>query len=283
MKKFYAIALFVFGFGFAKAQLTLHCDSILQTSTCAGGNVIVPFTVSGGNYSFGNVFTAQLSDMWGSFANPVNIGSVTWFTSGLIFATIPANTNFGFLYRVRIISSNPADTSNNSPNTLVITQVAQLNTIIATPNDTACNGDTVTLYAVNPASSYSWSTGDTTQSIQVTQSGIYTVTTTDFLTCQSSTEDTIIFMPCTGITENSGATTFEIFPNPAQDQLTIRSGKPFEHTTLTLYNALGQMQRSHKLQAVTEQRIDVHELPPGMYFVVIEAEGLRLTRRLLLQ
>src|ERR1043166_316650 len=112
---------------------TVTCDAVLQPSTCAVGNVIVPYTVTGGNFTFGNVFTAQLSDIWGQFNNPVNIGSIPWIGSGIIFATIPSNANFSIFYRIRIIASNPMDTSNTSPNPIFVTQVAQLNQIVATP------------------------------------------------------------------------------------------------------------------------------------------------------
>jgi hypothetical protein len=281
MKKIYLFFLLAFAVNTAQAQLTLHCDSILQTSTCAGGNVIIPFTVSGGSFNFGNTFTAQLSDNWGSFANPVNIGSIFWFSSGVIFAQIPANANFGFLYRVRIISSNPADTSNTSPNTLIVTQVAQLNTIVATPGDTACVGDTVTLFAVNPATSYSWSTGDTTQSIQVTQPGTYSVTTTDFLTCQSTTADTIVFQVCSGIGETAAtANQLLLYPNPAESELVIRCntiGSGDE--TIRITNMLGQELSARKTNSTTpgEIRFDIRALPPGLYSIVIEQpDGSRL-------
>lgn len=281
MKKIYLFFLLVFAAHTANAQLTLHCDSILQTSTCAGGNVIVPFTVTGGNFNFGNTFTAQLSDNWGSFANPVNIGSIFWFSSGVIFAQIPANANFGFLYRVRIISSNPADTSNTSPNTLIVTQVAQLNTIVATPGDTACVGDTVTLFAVNPASSYSWSTGDTTQSIQVTQPGTYSVTTTDFLTCQSTTADTIVFEVCSGIAEiMSPDQQLFLYPNPAEDELFIRLTAAGTGTEIVRFtNMLGQELTARKINSTVagEIRFDISAFPPGLYSVVIEQhDGNRL-------
>lgn len=283
MKKLYVLFSLLFSAAIAQAQPAVACDSILQTSTCAGGNVIVPFTVTGGNFNFGNTFTAQLSDNWGSFANPVNIGSVPWFTSGVIFATIPSNANFGFLYRIRVIASNPSDTSNTSPNTLIVTQVAQLNTILANPGDTACTGDTVTLFAVNPASAYSWSTGDTTQSITVTQGGVYTVTTTDFLTCQSTTSDTIAFVACTGFAEHTNATALDVFPNPADDQLTLKwTSAQAADAQLSFYNALGQLElrSAMHLQANSETSVNVSALPQGIYFLVLESDGVRITRRI---
>ncbi|TND07981.1 MAG: fibronectin type III domain-containing protein [Bacteroidetes bacterium] len=285
MKKISALFLLLFPVSFIQAQSTVTCDSIIQTSTCAGGNVIIPFTVSS-NFNFGNTFTAQLSDNWGSFANPVNIGSSFWFTSGVIFGTIPVSANFGFLYRVRIISSNPVDTSNSSPNTLVVTQVAQLNTIFANPGDTACTGDTITLFAVNPASAYSWSTGDTTQSIQVTQSGVYSVTTTDFLTCQSTTSDTITFVSCVGIPENKNDAAFEIYPNPADDRITLKwTNKPAGDLTVRIFNIFGQDERAGKPLALpgNEYQVDISGLSGGIYFLTAENDGVRTVRKFLVK
>ncbi|MCH8318934.1 MAG: hypothetical protein IIA88_10660, partial [Bacteroidetes bacterium] len=69
------------GFGFnpkCSAQLSITTDTVLQTSFCAGGTVIIPYTVSGGSYNFGNVFTAQLSELidpfclLDTFSNPID-------------------------------------------------------------------------------------------------------------------------------------------------------------------------------------------------------------------
>ena len=52
----------------------------LTGSYCAGTALSVPFTAS--NFAAGNVFTAQLSDAAGSFASPVNIGTLAGLASG---------------------------------------------------------------------------------------------------------------------------------------------------------------------------------------------------------
>jgi len=59
--------------------------------------------------------------------------------------------------------------------------------ISASPNDSVCQGTTVTLTEDGgDAVSWSWSTGGSTQSIQVTSGGTYSVTITDTYGCQSS-------------------------------------------------------------------------------------------------
>lgn len=69
----------------------------------------VDFT-SVGDFNVGNTFTAQLSDEIGSFAFPVNIGTLALDgtdPSGTINITIPSGTISGTGYRIRIISDNP--------------------------------------------------------------------------------------------------------------------------------------------------------------------------------
>ncbi len=282
--KIFATLLFSLLTLFVVAQPSVHCDTVIQTSTCAGGNVIVPFTVTGGNFSFGNVFKAQLSDWLGGWSNPVQIGQITWFTSGFIYATIPINTNFSIFYRIRVIATNPMDTSNISPNPVYITTIAQLNTIIENPlQKYICPGDSLTLTAVNIATSYSWSTGDTTQSIVVHGPGIYTVTTTDALTCQSTTSDTI-YTSCTGLTEYELRNSMNIFPNPAEDRFTIqwRSTSPIT-ADFSLSNTLGEVVLRTKLDLVTDKTIDISSLDAGIYFLQVESDGVRFTKKLVIR
>ncbi len=179
MKKIILVLFVVFISGILSAQ-TITTSAPLQTSLCAGGNVVVQYTTDG-NFGFFCNFTAQLSDMWGNFSNPVNIGTVP-INLGMIYGTIPANTPFGFNYRVRVVSDNPSVTGSVSPlPPIVIASVAISATIIPTPSTEVCEGNNINLWVVSNAE-YHWSTGDTTQSIEVDESGIYTVTVTNYVT-----------------------------------------------------------------------------------------------------
>lgn len=83
-----------------------------ETPLTASGTVA--FT-SSGTFNAGNVYTAQLSDASGSFANPVDVGTLSsTANSGSINITIPAATGSGTGYIIRIISDNPSTTGSNS-------------------------------------------------------------------------------------------------------------------------------------------------------------------------
>jgi hypothetical protein len=106
MRKFVLLTILIISASYAKA-LVITTGNIMGSPFCGGATVNVPYTVDvpAGN---GNVFTAQLSDKNGSFAVPVNIGTLAKKGSGTIVATIPLGTATGTKYRIRVISSNPA-------------------------------------------------------------------------------------------------------------------------------------------------------------------------------
>ena len=90
---------------------TINLAAAVQTGTisgspfCAGSAVAVPFTAYG-TIGSGNTYTAQLSNASGSFAAPVNIGTLSsTAASGTISATIPGGTVSGAGYRIQVIAS----------------------------------------------------------------------------------------------------------------------------------------------------------------------------------
>jgi gliding motility-associated-like protein len=122
-----------------------------------GSGPSIPFTVNQ-YFAPNNVFTAQLSDAGGSFANPVNIGSLTSNYSGSINTILPANTPFALGYRIRIISSSPALIS--ADNGIDITIIPKL-VISVTTNSPVCEGDTLQVYnTVQQGVHYDWAKND---------------------------------------------------------------------------------------------------------------------------
>lgn len=91
------------------------------SASAPNASVSVPFTTNG-VFNSGNTFTAQLSDVVGSFASPTNIGSVSGTTSGTISATIPANTPAGTAYRIRVIASDPVVFGSDNGSNLIVDQ-----------------------------------------------------------------------------------------------------------------------------------------------------------------
>ena len=86
--------------------------ALTDCTVTASGNVTFTST---GTFSVGNTYTAQLSNASGSFATPVNIGTITsTANSGTISVTIPGGTASGTGYMIRIVSDNPVVIGSNS-------------------------------------------------------------------------------------------------------------------------------------------------------------------------
>jgi len=169
-------------------ELTFSCFSALpidvawlNSPVCRGAELLIPYTLNTPVVG-ANVFTAQLSDANGNFANPTNIGTLTSTAAGTISATIPIGMPAGNAYRVRIISSSPVQIGNVNPNNIIINPTPiQPASIQSTNGATICaNGSTVLSIASQVGVSYSWllngqAVGANSNLIEVTNSGIYTI------------------------------------------------------------------------------------------------------------
>jgi|GEM_PF-1831870 len=127
----------------------LTTSAISGSPFCVGSGstaaVTVPFTLTGPDFTAGNVFTAQLSDASGSFAAPTNIGTLTGTTAGSISATIPGTITAGAGYRIRVVGNNPA--ANGAQNTVNLTVQS-----FAAPTvpDPSCGNSDASLSWTNP-------------------------------------------------------------------------------------------------------------------------------------
>lgn len=123
-----------------------------KTSFCPGDTVRINYKVTF-PFRVNNVFTAQLSNAAGSFASPVNIGSLAYNKDSFIVGTIPWSTPAGTGYRVRIVASAPADVSADNGVNLTVHSIP---TPTLNSNAPVCTGDTITLTATYPGGTFSW-------------------------------------------------------------------------------------------------------------------------------
>lgn len=254
----------------ASAQPTIATDSVIQTGTCAGSSVIVRYHTSG-SFSFGNVFTAQLSNAFGQFTTPVNIGT-SYFNLGFILATLPNNVQFGFLYRIRVVSSNPAVIGTPSLNTVLVTSTPFTATILATPGKTMCPGDTVTLTAGLPNATYLWSTGATTQAIKVTQVGSYWAKVTDPLGCVARDTVIVTLKPncTTGLSDPLVNGTFSVSPNPVSSKgVLFLNNISAEYKQLQLVDATGGIAAIITLGTSPRVELGRYHLGAGAYQLLL--------------
>ncbi len=203
------------GSSYTIIPLTITTNPV-STPLCKGASVNVPFTVGTCLFNAGNTFTAQLSDASGSFASPVNIGTLSGTTSGTIPAAIPVGTTDGFGYLIRVVGSNPSviGTTNSNGNITISTpmtySVSAVNQITGSisqncslPNAIleikinvtgSCSPQTITQFNFNTASS-------TNSAVDITKAKVYyTGQTQGFTTSQQFGGD--VFAPTGNFTVN---------------------------------------------------------------------------------
>lgn len=71
----------------------------------------------------------------------------------------------------------------------------------------------------------------------------------------------------TALGSNEGEIFFSIAPNPVSDVLTITAEKKEEPCTILFYNTIGEKKKEVVLQG--EQKVDISDLPDGVYFLRI--------------
>src|SRR5690606_34916481 len=129
-----------------------YADSLL----CSGQSITVPYTVYSPTYfQSGNTFTLQMSDATGSFASPIALAAQAGTTS-CSFTVIVPNVTPGTGYRIRVVSSNPVDSSNISLKPIIIGNVLPAKPVITATNP--CEGQNLVLTATTTTTgvNYKW-------------------------------------------------------------------------------------------------------------------------------
>ncbi len=153
---------------------TITTQTLSGSSFCKGGIVNISFQVTG-SINIGNVYTAELSDVNGSFTNASIIGTLTSSNlSDIIPAVIPTNASAGNTYRVRVKASTPQTIGSDNGINLTISNLPNVN---AGADVSICLGESVELKA-NGAITYFWEHGADSSATTVTptENTLYVVT-----------------------------------------------------------------------------------------------------------
>jgi hypothetical protein len=136
------------------------------------------------------------------------------------------------------------------------------------------------------ASTYTWNTTATTNTISVTPSVTtsYTVTGTDANGCVNSSVFTQSVSTCAGINESGVMSSeFVVYPNPISNIITVISmsskgttSAPGEES-IEIYNSLGERIFKIELKEETTQ-INLSEYAAGIYFVRIGAKVKKIVK-----
>ena len=258
---------------------TLTCSNVSATSyqwklngtniSGATGQTYIPAAT--GNYEVfvtyaNNCSATSAALMVNSFpdATVFPSGPTTFCMGGSVTLTVSPNSSYNWSngattqsitisssgsYYVTIIDANGCYAV-SSPTTVTVTTVPTA-VITANGSTSFCQGGSVTLSG-NQGTAYSWSSGQTTQSITVTQSGNYTVTITNA-------------GGCTGNATTSATVT--VTANPATPTITANG------STLTSSSATGNQWylNGNAIPGATSQNYTVTQ--NGNYSVTVTANG----------
>jgi hypothetical protein len=168
--------------------------------------------------------------------------------------------------------------------TAISTVVAGATTTINAINSgtaNLCIGNSTILYLGGysgpTVSTYTWSTGSNLSLITIspTVTTTYTVFVTNSVGCSASGTVTQVVSNCStvGISEIDNGNTISIYPNPANDFMTISLvAEPADATTIYIINALGEMVLTEKVTS-SNTTLNTSNLTNGIYFVKIESKN----------
>lgn len=142
-----------------------------------------------------------------------------------------------------------------------------------------CSGCTETLDAGNLGATYLWSTGETTQTIDVTIAGTYTVTVTSADGC--SDIDEIIVDVVSGIETNAIADKIELYPNPALNYVTISTSITGMYN-IDIVDITGRIVLSIQTDK-TQKELNISNLDKGVYLMRISNSKKQFVKTLIKQ
>ena len=226
--------------------------------------VIPIISVNSGSICSGKSFTIAPS------------GASTYtFSSGSAVVTPTANSN----YTVTGISAAGCNAIAAVSSVSVAVPSVTINTIMSNTT-TLCSGSTAVLWlsgSFGAISSYSWSTGATTNTTSATPTTttVYTLTIAGTEGCPTSKTFTQQVITCgtVGLKEIDNNSMISIYPNPANDFMTVSLGaESADATAIYVTNALGEMVLAEKVTS-SNTTLNTSNLTSGIYFVKIESKN----------
>jgi len=152
--------------------------------------------------------------------------------------------------------------------------------ITAFPNDTVGLYDTIILSAGSGWLAYLWNNGSSDSTLIVTNTSgptggeqIYWATIFGPSGCPATDTISVWFLPISYVCETKPELLFEVYPNPAKDNITISDINHTGDCELQILSMNGLIVYERKLQSEKEQlnTIDVSFLPAGLYLIEVQS------------
>ncbi len=130
--------------------------------------------------------------------------------------------------------------------------------------------NTKTLDAGNEGSTFYWNTSDTTQTINVDESGTYSVWVTNRFGCSARGSVDVTIVDDTSVPDLTEGKVL-IYPNPAESAVNIESEQP---VAVRIYNLGGQLM-AENVSHSSNHTLDVSGFPAGIYILQLLDAGNR--------
>lgn len=170
-------------------------------------------------------------------------------------------------YTVSLATSNAFGTGALVTNTITVNPLPAM----SVSSGTVCNGESATLTA-SGAGTYVWSSGsvNATEIVSPAISTQYTVTGT-LNGCSQAIKTIVIVQQCVGIEELSKGAV-KLYPNPANQLVTIAFNRPISDKKVELYDATGKLVLVKEInESVLD--LDISSLSNGIYLVKVRLEN----------
>ncbi len=229
------------------ASFSANCQNVsfsVQTPS-AGCTVVTPTVVS---------------TLW-NFGDPSSASNTSTITNAQHFYSSAGS------YTAQLIINYPC-TSDTIKTMVVVSGLSP--TINITGDSTICAGEKTILLA-GAQGNVTWNTNQTGSSLTVSPGSMFTyvATVTGTNGCTSSAKIKVLVEKCLGISKETSAEV-RIYPSPAGDVLFIES--QMSGYWISLRDPLGRLLSQEKQQNGPQNKIDVSELNPGIYYLDI-SEG----------
>lgn len=149
---------------------------------------------------------------------------------------------------------------------------------------TLCEGLTLTLDAGNAGSTYSWSTGASTPTIEVSETDLYEVTVTNSFGCSASADVAVSTTICVGTEEANLLSQVTVFPNPTSGKLFIQNSEILTNPMhVSVFNTAGQLVLTQQSVRDQQSEIDLSAMPKGLYLLRLQSGEKVATVRVAVQ
>ena len=185
-----------------------------------------------------------------------------------------------------------SDTSGHSSNDTVFIMTYPLPVVDLGADTSICGVNTWTLDAGNPGSTYEWSTGETTQTIEISTNEVYgdveySVMVTNEKSCASNDAITVKWVDCTSIDELSSNVSLTVYPNPNHGEFKLKiSALQDELLNVRVVNELGAVVYSKEDISVREAltlNINLQDKAAGVYSIIVSSDNGMIIKKIVVR